>query len=249
MTKRATTTKRVTTARKAARSTVRRLPTVTIDVAGGTIEVERGKLVDLLMSGKPVRGGAAVLDRVGSVTRLTTYSDSPAHHLENDIVEAVRSRIRKQLGSIEAADIDLGSIGAAEDLAESMASVLPASHPFDELVGPFYDTPSLRKWLGLTRQRLNQRVKSNQLLGCPLEDGGIVYPTWQFASNGAVIPGVGDVLSILSQGTNDNWQKALWFSTRSEQLSNQSPREWLLKGRRLEPVIEYATQTAARWGR
>jgi hypothetical protein len=223
--------------------------TVEIEVAGGIVVVERDKLVELLQSGKPVTGGAAVLDHLGSVTRLTMYSDSTVHRLENRIVDALRSRLHKQLGSMAAADIDLSSIGAPEQLADSMAAVLPASHPFDGLVGPFYDTSSLRKWLGLSRQRLNQRVQGHQLLACPLEDGGNVYPTWQFASNGTVIPGVQDVLPILSEGTNDNWQKALWFSAPSAQLSNLSPKDWLLKGRRLGPVIELATETAARWRR
>jgi hypothetical protein len=259
MPKRTTASGAMGAARKATNPTVgseirhvgakRKLRTVEIEVAGGTLEVERGKLVELLKSGRPLTGGASVLDRVGSITRLKMYSDSKVHRLENRIIDALRSRIHKQLDSIAAADIDLSSIGAPEELADSMAAVLPASHPFDELVGPFYDTSSLRKWLGLSRQRLNQRVQGNQLLACPLEDGGNVYPTWQFGSNGTVIPGVQDVLSILSKGTNDNWQKALWFSAPSAQLANLSPKDWLLKGRRVGPVIELATETAARWGR
>jgi hypothetical protein len=227
----------------------RKPQTVEIEVAGGTIEVERDKLLELLQSGKPVTGGASVLDHLGSVTRLKMYSDSKVDRLENHIVDALRSRIRKQLDSIAAADIDLSSVGAPEAIADSMAAVLPGSHPFDELVGPFYDTSSLRKWLGLSRQRLNQRVQNHQLLACPLDDGGNVYPTWQFGSNGTVIPGVQDVLSTLSRGTNDNWQKALWFSAPSAQLANLSPKDWLLKGRRVRPVIELAEETAARWGR
>jgi hypothetical protein len=176
-------------------------------------------------------------------------NDSELHSFENRIVDALRSRIHKQLGSMAAADMDLSSIGAPEELADSMAAVLPASHLFDELIGPFYDTSSLRKWLGISRQRLNQRVQRHQLLACPLEDDGNVYPTWQFGTNGTVIPGIQEVLSILSEGTNDSWQRALWFSAPSAQLSYLSPKDWLLKGRRLGPVIELATETAARWRR
>ena len=227
----------------------RKRNTVEIELAGGMAVDERDKVVELLKSSKPVTGGASILEQLSSVTRLKMYSDSKVHHLENRIVDALRSRIHKQLGSLAAADIDLNTIGAPEEIADSMAAVLPASHPFDEIVGPFYDTSSLRKWLGLSRQRLNQRVKSHQLLACPLEGGVNVYPTWQFGTNGEVVPGVGEVLPILSEGTNDNWQKALWFSSPSAQLGNMSPKDWLLKGRRVGPVIERATETAARWGR
>jgi hypothetical protein len=230
-------------ARRSARSTV------VVEVADGKVLVDRGKVVDLLKSSEPVSGEASILSHLDSITHLKMYSDSRAHRLEDRIVDALRIRIHKQLGAIAAADIDLSSLGAPEDLADSMAAVLPASHPFDLLVGPFYDTSSLRKWLGLSRQRLNQRVKSHQLLACPLEDGGNVYPTWQFRSNGTVVTGLQDVLPILSQGTNDSWQVALWFNTPSEKLGNVSPKDSLLNGRRVGPVIELATETAARWGR
>jgi hypothetical protein len=223
--------------------------TVVVEVADGKVLVERGKVVDLLKNSEPVSGEFPILSHLASITHLKMYSDSRVHRLEDRIVDALRIRIHKQLGAIAAADIDLSSLGAPEDLADSMAAVLPASHPFDELIGPFYDTPSLRKWLGLSRQRLNQRVKSHQLLACPLEDGGNVYPTWQFRSNGTVVTGLQDVLSILSEGTNDNWQIALWFSAPSEKLGNVSPKDSLLKGRRVGSVIELARETAARWGR
>ena len=199
--------------------------TVVVEVADGKVLVERGKVVDLLMSSKPVSGETSIFGNLASITRVKLYSDSRVHRLEDRIVEALRIRIHKQLGAIAAADIDLSSLGAPEDLADSMAAVLPASHPFDELIGPFYNTPSLGKWLGVSRQRLNQRVKGHQLLACPLEDGGNVYPTWQFRSNGTVVAGLQDVLSTLSEGTNDSWQIALWFSAPSEKLGNVSPKD------------------------
>lgn len=257
MQKKATVDSSVRSARKAPTSRVRsrgtrsrarrQLDTVEIELAGGMVVVERGRVVELLKSGTLITGGASVLDRIGSITRAKLYSDSKVHHLEDRILDALRPLIHKQLGSIAAADIDLNSIGAPEELADSMAAALPGSHPFDELVGPFYDTSGLRKWLGLSRQRLNQRVKNHQMLACPLEGGGNVYPTWQFATNGTVLPGVRELLPILSQGTSDNWQIALWFSAPSERLNELSPKDWLLKGRRIGPVIELATETAARW--
>jgi len=209
---------------------------VEINLRGQRVEVDLTKFEELLESGRPVgRRGTT------RVTKLDRFEDS--------ILDELRPRIRKQLGSLAAADIDPSSLGAPEDLAESMAAALPSSHPFDDIVGPFHDTAGLRKWLGLTRQGINHRVQTHQLLACPLDDGTNAYPTWQFASNGTVIPGVPEVLSMLSTGTNDNWQKALWFSAPSDELSNRSPRDWLVKRRRVDPVVELATHTAARWAR
>jgi hypothetical protein len=223
-------------------------PTVAVEIpGGGTVLVDRDKVVDLLANGTPAQSGDSALRDLASITRLKIFSGS--HRLEDRILDALRIRVRKQLAAIAEADIDLRSLGAPDAIADSMAAALPASHPFDELVGPFYDTSGLRTWLGLSRQRLNQRVKGRQLLACPLDGAGNVYPTWQFRNNGTVVAGLGDVLSILSKSTDDDWQIALWFSTPSEKLGNASPKDLLLKGRRVGAVIELAEQTAARWAR
>jgi hypothetical protein len=88
------------------------------------------------------------------------------------------------------ANMDPEEIGDPDDLA---AGALPASHPFDAVIGPFYDTTGLTKWLGVSRQALHQRVKVGSILGCPLDDGAIVYPAWQFVDNDATAPGLADL--------------------------------------------------------
>lgn len=236
---------RRTTGSRAATAGEGTLPAVAVEVTGGVVFVDQDKVLDLLRNATPTPGEDFGLRDLASITRLKAFSGP--HRLEDRILDALRIRVRRQLAAIAAADIDLRSLGAPDDIADSMAAALPASHPFDEFVGPFYDTSGLRTWLGLSRQRLNQRVKNRQLLACPLDGGGNVYPTWQFRTNGAVLAGLGDVLSVLSEGTDDNWQIALWFSTPSEQLGNASPRDLLLKGRRIPSVIDVARQTAARW--
>lgn len=44
--------------------------------------------------------------------------------------------------------------------------VASADQRWNELIGPFYDTAGLERWLGVTRQRLSQRVKSGGCSGC-----------------------------------------------------------------------------------
>jgi hypothetical protein len=80
------------------------------------------------------------------------------------------------------------TFGDPDEVAKTMVAALPVAHPFNAATGPFYDTPGLVKWLGITRQALHHRVKTGQLLACPTEDGHTVYPAWQFTTEGGTIP-------------------------------------------------------------
>lgn len=188
-----------------------------------------------------------VQDRTGNgVGRL---AHNTVALFETRLLDALRERLRRQLRSIVKADSGLTTLGSPEAIADSMAKLLPASHPFDSTVGPFYDTAGLTTWLGVSRQRLHQRVQSRSLLACPVEEGGNVYPTWQFQSNGDLLPGIADILEVMSDGTEDAWQIALWFSVPSSKLNGVAPRDWLAKGRTVESVVALAKETATRWRR
>jgi hypothetical protein len=128
-----------------------------------------------------------------------------------------------------------------------MAAVLPLGHVYDEISGPFYDTAGLTRWLGISRQALHQKATRHALLACPLDDGGVVYPTWQFLPNGATIPALTEVLATLAAGTDDAWMIALWMQAPNEQLDGRRPSEWLREGRDRQEVIEIARSVASRW--
>jgi hypothetical protein len=206
---------------------------------------------------RPLRKGessSGVTCVVRAARRSTTASvgTSPsveASIFEKRLLDALRQLLRRQLHSIEESDNGLTSLGAPEVIAASMAKLLPVSHPFDSTVGPFYDTPGLTTWLGVSRQRLHQRVQSHSLLACPVEGGPSVYPIWQFQSNGELVPGLAEVLAIMSEGTKDSWQIALWLSVPNSRLNGLPPRQWLVEERDVEPVRALAKETAARWRR
>ena len=166
---------------------------------------------------------------------------------EKSLLEALRRAIHLQLRRAAVADMDPAALGDPQDLAAAMVAALPVSHPYDEVTGPFYDTTGLTRWLGVSRQALHQRVKGGSLLGCPLDDGSIVYPAWQFLDNGAIVPGLSEVLKALGSGTSDGWQMALWLSAANEELGGVPPREWLRTNRSREPVVTLAEQVAAGW--
>ncbi|MDG5481992.1 hypothetical protein [Mycolicibacterium gadium] len=168
-------------------------------------------------------------------------------HLEERILAALRPQLHVQLRRAAVTNVDPNTLGSPDDIAASMVAVLPASHPFDDVIGPFYDTAGLTRWLDISRQALHQRVKAATVLGCPLDDGTLVYPVWQFLNNGASVPGLAEVLKALHAGTDDPWQIALWLSAPNEDLDGMPAREWLRNNRSRQRVLALAHQTASRW--
>lgn len=166
---------------------------------------------------------------------------------EADIVEAVRRRVHARLSTAVAAGATVGDFGDPEQVAEAMAAALPAAHPFDSVVGPFYDTGGLVSWLGITRQALHHRAKVGQLLACPTADGHTVYPAWQFTPDGSTIPYLAEVLAALRAGSDDPWTHAIWLRTSATDLGNRSAADWLAAGRKPDRVLAAARGDAARW--
>jgi hypothetical protein len=166
---------------------------------------------------------------------------------EQDIMRLISQKVHDLFQKAREAELGPEVFGDPEDIADAMVAVLPQSHVFDEISGPFYDTSGLTRWLDISRQALHQRVARHAVLACPLEDGGVVYPTWQFLDNGATIPSLTDVLATLADGTDDAWMMALWMRAPSEDLDDNPPSEWLRAGGDPQRVIEMARQVASSW--
>jgi hypothetical protein len=166
---------------------------------------------------------------------------------ERQIVRLISQKIHDRLRKADEARLDPEAFGDPERITDAMVAALPLGHVFDEVSGPFYDTSGLSRWLGISRQALHQKVARHAILACPLDDGGVVYPTWQFLDSGATIPSLPRVLATLAEGSDDAWMLALWLRAPSENLDGECPSEWLRQGRDAQPVIAMARQVASSW--
>jgi hypothetical protein len=166
---------------------------------------------------------------------------------ERQIMRLVGLRVHDRLRRASEAQLGPEAFGDPEQIADAMVAALPLGHVFDEISGPFYDTSGLSRWLGISRQALHQKVARHAILACPLDDGSVVYPTWQFLDSGATIPSLAEVLATLAEGTDDAWMIALWMRAPSENLDGERPSEWLRKGRDPQRVIAMARQVASSW--
>src|SRR5581483_5336434 len=166
---------------------------------------------------------------------------------ERQLMRSVSEKVHNRLRSAREAELGPEAFGDAERIADAMVAALPLGHAFDEISGPFYDTSGLSRWLGISRQALHQRVARHAILACPLDDGGVVYPTWQFLPSGATIPSLADVLGTLAEGPDDPWMIALWMRAPSETLDGNAPDEWLRSGHDPQLVVAMARQVATGW--
>lgn len=160
------------------------------------------------------------------------------------LLSSVVSAMARRLQSVS--DEDLARIDP-QQIAERAAALIPIPHPYAQL-GPFYPTSAVVKWLGLTRQALDQRVRARKMLGCPTSDGGQrVYPVWQFTDGGQVIPQLAEVLDALHEGIDDPWTWATWLAAPVPGRFDGMPaHRWLAEGRDAEPVLIEARRTAGR---
>ena len=160
------------------------------------------------------------------------------------LLSSVVSAVARRLQSVS--EEDLAGIDPRQ-VAERAAALIPTPHPFVQL-GPFYPTSAVTKWLGITRQALDQRVRARRMLGCPTADGGQrVYPVWQFTENGHLIPHLAEVLDTLYDGIDDPWTWATWLAAPVPGRFDGKPAyRWLADGRDAQPVLTEARRTAGR---
>ncbi|HEX7322018.1 MAG TPA: hypothetical protein VF299_03650 [Mycobacterium sp.] len=166
---------------------------------------------------------------------------------ERQIMRSVSQKVHERLRKASEAQLGPEAFGDPERIADAMVAALPLGHVFDEVSGPFYDTAGLSRWLEISRQALHQKVARQAMLACPLDDGTVVYPTWQFLDSGATIPSLAEVLATLAAGTDDAWMIALWMRAPSENLDGDRPSDWLRNGGDPRRVIAMARQVASSW--
>ena len=76
-------------------------------------------------------------------TRQTTADAAGGTDAERALVARVTALVAERARLLAAQGRALGDLGDLDELAERMVAALPAQHPYDEPLGPFYDTTGL----------------------------------------------------------------------------------------------------------
>lgn len=97
--------------------------------------------------------------------------------------------------------------------------------------------------MNMSREALNNRRKSGQVLGLEAGKRGYRYPSWQFED--AIVPVLSDVLKALS--SLDPWAQYLFFKQPEPLLKGEAPLNLLRQGK-LDEVTRVARLLAAEAG-
>jgi hypothetical protein len=161
---------------------------------------------------------------------------------EEALIDALRGRI---LGGRADGALDDGA--DVELLADRMLAALPTvKHEADALIGPFYDTPTLAAWRGVTRQALSKATAKRDLIGLKIGDGSLVFPSFQFGASGSPLPNLRQVLALIDPDRIDPWGSALWLNTAAPEFGGTTAAQALRDGRG-ERVLAAARRAAHAW--
>lgn len=157
-----------------------------------------------------------------------------------EVLDAVAARLHQRL-----ANRDHSALGPPDRVAERMLATVPVTHPWDNQIGPFYDTAGVAALLGIRKQAIADRVRRYTLLAAYTAQGKIVYPAWQF--DGAHLnPAISRTVAAFRHAQVDGWAIASWFTTPARSLNGATPAAWLRTGDP-EPVLALAHDTSGRW--
>jgi len=95
-----------------------------------------------------------------------------------------------------------------------------------EAAGGALTSEQVSEVLGISRQAVDKRRASNQLLGLTQGRRGYSYPSFQF-EDGKTITGLEEVLGVLKD--LDPWMQMVFFTSPNERLEGKTPLEQLRK--------------------
>ena len=133
-------------------------------------------------------------------------------------------------------------LGDPEELADrALAAQAPVTSPWDDLIGPFLRSEGVQARLGISRQAVAAKAARRRLLRVFTSDGVALFPLWQF-DEGAVLPGLAEIISLFPERIVDGWTLAGWLRTEDPELG-AVPLEALVQGE--DEVVQALARTAA----
>jgi hypothetical protein len=172
-----------------------------------------------------------------------TPRQSPFPRSRSDSVgEPVTSYGHRSIGDLERRSFSLPP-------GQSLALDLNVAR-WNELIGPFFREDQAAALLGgISREELASMFLRRELLALSTVDGMEVFPAFQFDGRRKVLPGLSEVLRILSEASIDDWTLAGWLVAPSRALEGNSVVDWLRADRAIEPAVALARDAVRRFAR
>lgn len=164
----------------------------------------------------------------------------------DELLAAVRARLAPLIRD----GAKVTALGSPDAVAADIVARLGlVKNPWADIVGPCYSSGGLQKELGVGRAALSKAVRESRALRLETSDRRTLYPAFQ-VRNGALVPGLSDVLAILRAGVDDPWTWAQWLNTplRGGDGIERRHIDRLSSGE-IVGVVAAARRDAHSWGR
>jgi hypothetical protein len=113
-------------------------------------------------------------------------------------------------------------------------------------LGPLLSSAQVRELLGgVSRQRVDELLRSHRLIGVSDSGGRRRFPAFQFAGGRPLAPLI-DAFWMLADGAVEGWTAASWSVAADDALDGITPAQWAREGRDPERLRRVAAQDAAR---
>ena len=172
--------------------------------------------------------------------------------------EAARKAVADQFANVseEAARAFLETVSTtlrnrplSVEAARRGALLAVAADVWEDELGPLLTTVQVGELLGgISRQRVDERLRGRTLIGLRDSGGRLQFPSFQFVDGHAVPPLV-EAFWAVSDGAGDGWMAASWCVTPDDALGGASPVAWIRDGGDTARLAAVARQDAARFSR
>jgi hypothetical protein len=152
-------------------------------------------------------------------------------------IRSVVTRYQSTFDGIRLAEnVRDGTLAATENVprtafVRALARGLPVREAAKQEEGGSISADEAARILGLSKTSVLVRFSKGQILGWrETKQKAVRFPIWQFGEEG-MLPGLPEVLDILSQAELDDWGRVMFFLNPRNSLEGKRPLDALKEGR------------------
>jgi hypothetical protein len=143
----------------------------------------------------------------------------------------------------------LGDRELSVEAARRAGMLAAAAQAWENELGPLLSSAQVRTLLGdVSRQRVDELLRSRRLIGPRDSAGRRQFPSFQFQDGRPLEPLVAAYWTI-ADGAVSDWTAASWCVSPDSALEGRSPARWAHEGRDSDRLLRIARQDAARLAR
>ena len=205
-----------------------------------------GPMIDLVDLLNHYKVQFAVLERLPDEPTKPETSDQVTAYADS-VAEKIRDRLVSVGLEFAEAEMSIEDLVPPNELAGTMATLIPRLSTWSAEIGPFYDAKGVALIAGLDSAAIPDLVDESQILELTTSDGVKVYPSFQFTADGRVVGGLPQILFEFNDDV-DAWMVASWLVSPMDQLDG-TPMGAISSEDDFDRVLALAKETAARWSR